>query len=30
LLMNMEKLGLAIVASLNAPFGETGYGVLRL
>ncbi len=25
-----NALGLAIIASLNAPFGEQGYGVLRL
>lgn len=25
-----NALGMAIVASLNAPFGEMGYGVLRL
>jgi 3-methylcrotonyl-CoA carboxylase beta subunit len=25
-----NALGMAIVSSLNAPFGETGYGVLRL
>jgi 3-methylcrotonyl-CoA carboxylase beta subunit len=25
-----NALGMAIIASLNAPFGEMGYGVLRL
>jgi 3-methylcrotonyl-CoA carboxylase beta subunit len=25
-----NALGMAIVASLNAPFGDEGYGVLRL
>ena len=25
-----NALGMAIVASLNAPFGEPGYGILRL
>jgi len=25
-----NALGMAIIASLNAPFGQEGYGVLRL